>query len=97
MEKGNTIGMDLGDKKHQICILDREGEIVKETKLTNTEKSLARFFQNREACVVAMETGTCRTLKSVCSGACPPSSFPTAATRARARANAARRMRSRPP
>jgi predicted NBD/HSP70 family sugar kinase len=30
MKKGITIGMDLGDKKHQVCILDEEGKIITE-------------------------------------------------------------------
>ena len=25
-EKGITIGIDLGDKKHAVCVLDYEGE-----------------------------------------------------------------------
>ena len=28
MKKRNTIGMDMGDRKHRICILDAEGEVV---------------------------------------------------------------------
>ena len=36
-----TIGIDLGDRKHAICALDANGEILKEQSITNTRESLA--------------------------------------------------------
>ena len=30
-----TIGLDLGDKKHAICVLNKAGEIVEERSITN--------------------------------------------------------------
>jgi len=58
MEKTTTIGMDLGDKKHQICVLDAEGEILEETGIVNTRVVLEKFFKGREPAVVVIEVGT---------------------------------------
>ena len=58
MNKTTTIGMDLGDKKHQICILDAEGEILEEASIVNTQVGLKKFFKGREPAIVAMEVGT---------------------------------------
>ena len=38
-----TIGLDLGDKKHAICVLNQAGEIVEERSITNHRESLKRF------------------------------------------------------
>jgi hypothetical protein len=38
-----TIGIDLGDLKHAICVLDRKGEIIDERTITNHRESLRRL------------------------------------------------------
>jgi transposase len=53
-----TIGMDLGDKKIQICVLDARGRKVREGSVTNTAAALRKYFQRYAGAVVAMETGT---------------------------------------
>lgn len=53
-----TIGMDLGDKKIQICVLDARGRKVREGSLTNTAAALRKYCQRYAGAVVAMETGT---------------------------------------
>ena len=58
MSKTTTIGMDLGDKNNQICVLDAEGEILEEASIVNTRVGLEKFFKGREPAVVAMEVGT---------------------------------------
>jgi transposase len=58
MKKGITIGMDLGDKKHQVCILDKTGKIIAEEVVTGTREALTAFFKKYRGAVVAMETGT---------------------------------------
>ena len=40
-----TIGLDLGDKKHAICVLNKAGEIVDERSITNHRESLRRLSQ----------------------------------------------------
>ena len=58
MKKGITIGMDLGDKKHQVCILDKAGKIITEEGIDNNRKAVTKFFKQYCGAVVAMETGT---------------------------------------
>jgi len=58
MKKGITIGMDLGDKKHQVCVLDKTGKIIAEEKVAGTRAAMASFFKRYRGAVVAMETGT---------------------------------------
>lgn len=57
MKKGITIGMDLGDKKHQVCILDKTGKIIAEEEVAGTRMAMASFFKQYRGAVVAMEMG----------------------------------------
>ena len=52
-----TIGLDLGDKKHAICVLNKAGEIVEERSITNHRESLKRLSQKHPKCRIAMEVG----------------------------------------
>ena len=58
MSKVNTIGMDMGDKSHHVCVLDPQGDIVMEGRINNTNGALDTFFGAHKGAVVAMETGT---------------------------------------
>lgn len=58
MKNGITIGMDMGDKKHSICILDAEGEVIRRSALANTGKAIRRYFGTLDPCRVALEAGT---------------------------------------
>ena len=58
MKKGITIGMDLGDKKHQVCILDKAGKIITAEGIDNNRATVTKFFKRYRGAVVAMETGT---------------------------------------
>ena len=42
--KSITIGMDLGDKKHVVCILDAEGNMIADTTVANDKESIDTFF-----------------------------------------------------
>jgi transposase len=53
-----TIGIDLGDRKHQFCILDEHGQILEEGKLDNTRVALAQKFMAVEPALIALEAGT---------------------------------------
>jgi transposase len=53
-----TIGMDLGDKKNTVCVLDRAGEVVLRTEIVNTKESLVKFFRKYRGSLVAIEAGT---------------------------------------
>jgi hypothetical protein len=38
---GFTLGLDLGDRRHHVCVLDGAGQIVGEGALANTRPALA--------------------------------------------------------
>ena len=52
-----TIGIDLGDRKHAICIIDQNGDVIHESMLSNTREDIARFFKNYPESLIAMEVG----------------------------------------
>lgn len=54
----HTIGLDLGDKKHAICVLDQAGSIIDERKITNHPESLRRLSQKYPQARIALEVGT---------------------------------------
>lgn len=56
-EYSTVIGMDLGDRRIQFCVLDESGEIVQEGRLTCTEKSLRKTFGAWEPALFAIEAG----------------------------------------
>lgn len=58
MEKTTTIGMDLGDRKHHISVLDSTGEVVEASWVENTREGLQGFFEARDPALVVMEVGT---------------------------------------
>ena len=43
LQKKVTIGLDLGDKRHTFCVLDRRGEISKKGWLRNERDDIAKF------------------------------------------------------
>ncbi len=53
-----TIGIDLGDKNHEVCVLNLDGEIVERFSVKNTKKQLQKEFKRFLAPVIAIETGT---------------------------------------
>jgi len=58
MEKRNTIGMDMGDRKHSICVLDHEGEVISRNTVSNTAVALRKCFKSQEPALFAIEAGT---------------------------------------
>ena len=55
---GTFIGVDLGDKKHAICVTDKDGNILREFPITNTQQSLERLAGEFPGARIAMEVGT---------------------------------------
>ncbi len=56
-----TIGMDLGNKKHKICILDANGEIIKKDVLENGSLFVGEYFSKfsePSKVLLAIEAGT---------------------------------------
>uniref|UniRef100_UPI000525DAFB IS110 family transposase n=1 Tax=Rubritalea marina TaxID=361055 RepID=UPI000525DAFB len=54
----HTIGIDLGDRSHAICILDQAGETLEQRSITNHRESLRRLSQKYPEARMVMETGT---------------------------------------
>ena len=53
-----TIGIDLGDMKHAVCVLDHDGEILKQRTIVNTKEALQRVSRNYPGARIAMEVGS---------------------------------------
>ena len=53
-----TIGIDLGDTRHSVCVLDRTGEVVGEFTIANDENSLVQLCRQYPDARVAFEVGT---------------------------------------
>jgi transposase len=52
-----TIGIDLGDRKHAVCVLNAKGEILKEETITNSRGSLVALSRRYPGALMAMEVG----------------------------------------
>jgi transposase len=52
-----TIGLDLGDRSSWYCVLDEQGEVVLEQKLSTTPKAMKDIFGGMPRCRIALETG----------------------------------------
>jgi transposase len=57
-QKRNTIGLDLGERRHRFCVLDDAGEVVEQGRLSNERVSLARLTERYPGAVAVMEAGT---------------------------------------
>ena len=53
-----TIGIDLGDRKHAVCVLDRSGEVISELTIANTRESLAGLAAEYPKARVVIEVGS---------------------------------------
>jgi len=53
-----TIGLDLGDRRHTVCVLSASGEILAEEAITNTRECLTAFASRHPGATFVMETGT---------------------------------------
>ena len=54
----NTVGIDLGDKKHAICVLNDLGEPIDERSITNHRESIRRLSQKYPEALMVMEVGS---------------------------------------
>ena len=58
MKQGTTIGMDVGDKTHEVCVLDEAGVVKVRRSIVNTRAALVKFFKKYAGALVALEVGT---------------------------------------
>jgi len=55
---GTTIGLDLGDRHSQLCVLSSSAAIEDQFRISTTQRGLERAFGEREPCRAVMEVGT---------------------------------------
>ena len=53
-----TVGLDLGDRYCQVCVLDETGEVMEEGRVASTPSALHRRFSGGEPLRVVLEAGT---------------------------------------
>jgi len=53
-----TIGVDLGDRWSNYCVLEEAGEVLLEQKLATTPEAMKQTFEKIPRSLMAMETGT---------------------------------------
>src|SRR5258708_18202389 len=53
-----TVGRDLGDKTSRYCMLDENGEVLREASVGTTKEAIAQVFATMKPCRVAIEVGT---------------------------------------
>ncbi|MEK6752098.1 MAG: IS110 family transposase [Chloroflexota bacterium] len=53
-----SIGMDVSDRKVDLCLLNAQAEIVGREKLANTEPALKKWFSGQSLTRVSLEAGT---------------------------------------
>ena len=53
-----VIGIDLGDLRHAVCVIDHEGNTLEECKITNTRDSFTKLANQYPGARVAIEVGT---------------------------------------
>ena len=58
VSKSWTVGVDLGDKRSQLCVLDSEGQIVDEGSVVTSKAGFEHRFKSMPASRVVLETGT---------------------------------------
>ena len=55
MEKRITIGLDMGDRNHSVCVLDADGGVKARATLANTAAALQKYFGALPSCRIALE------------------------------------------
>lgn len=53
-----TVGLDLGDRFSQYCLLDAAGEVVEEGRIRSNQAAMQRHFEGEPRMRVALECGT---------------------------------------
>ena len=53
-----TVGLDLGDRHIQVCVLDEAGEVIEEARLATRPQALRRRFSAADPLRIVLEAGT---------------------------------------
>jgi len=57
-QDGNSIGIDLGDRRSNYCVLDRPGEIIAEGSVATRREEFIANFSGLAKARIALEVGT---------------------------------------
>lgn len=52
-----TVGMDLGDRRHSVCVLDAAGRVVHRDRIANARPELRSLSQHWKGALFVMEVG----------------------------------------
>lgn len=52
-----TVGLDVGDRMTQLCVLDEEGQVVEEGRVASTRKAFEARFGALSRCRIVLEVG----------------------------------------
>lgn len=58
MSRGITVGMDMGDRNHAVCVLSSDGEVLEQATVVNTAQAVRKYFRKHGKCRVVLEAGT---------------------------------------
>jgi transposase len=58
LQSPTYIGIDLGDRKHHVCVTDKKGAILREFAITNDRPALTKLAEKYPNAAVALEVGT---------------------------------------
>jgi len=53
-----TTGIDLGDRKSHVCVLDADGQVIEESQIATKPKALRSRFEGQAPMRIALEAGT---------------------------------------
>lgn len=53
-----TIGVDVGDRNSQCCVLDSDGEVLEQSTVPTTQAGMRRWFAGKGSARVILEAGT---------------------------------------
>ncbi len=53
-----TIGVDLGDRYSQLCVVDEQGEVSEEGRIATTARAMRKRFEGIARCRVVIEVGS---------------------------------------
>jgi transposase len=54
----HTIGVDLGDKRSHVCVLDGEGQVTSECTITTSPTAFRKYFIAISSALVVIEFGS---------------------------------------
>jgi transposase len=55
---GTIVGVDLGDRKHQVCVTGKDGSIISEASVANTSEAITKLAEDHPDALFAIEVGT---------------------------------------